>query len=109
MALRANQRQQGCMVGAEWDHDQGLGICTGRFPVLRSQHQLQTLLQFLFSSTWFYVKQTFWWWKNRLEQCLCIYAAMILHNLCVVNGENELQNWRLLLGQTQTETCATLN
>eukprot|EP00961_Rhodomonas_salina_P135371 1821273-Rhodomonas_salina.1 len=39
------------------------------------------------------------------DQCLFIYATMVLHNICVVCDENhdELRNWDLLLGQTTIE------
>ena len=71
---------------------------------------------FCFSSTRFYVEQAFGWWKNRFrflirasqlshaDQCLCIYATMILHNVCVTNGEMERRDWNGLLGTCMVDS-----
>jgi hypothetical protein len=58
------------------------------------------LFNHCFSSTQFYVEQAFGWWKSHDVQCVLIHSTLILHNVCVVERENELLNWGALLGQT---------
>jgi len=105
----------------EWLGEGGLVIGDGGFgndgflmaPFSNATTNREHLFNHCFSSTRFYVEQAFGWWKNRFrflirasqvthrEQCMMIYASMILHNVCVVAGETGgKQDWVQLLGQT---------